>query len=272
MRTTLRRAIVLLVAAAALTSPAAALAAEPPTILTAGIDAEDRLYVTWSLAPGTAYDHAEFATVPTADGDLAEFFVDGNFADYNCARTRCGGTPASTSYTGGYAVARDRRYFVKVVAKGGGAFATSAVWVIDDAKPVIPGDAPLVDEPSNMPVAGHPFDGASLLPAGLASTASLTVATPPKRVHALLVAGVRVRVTCSATCGFTGELSAGGTIVGLVATGWATGGTRTVVVKPSGDERALLRRRPRTRFTLKSTVAPLEGKRRRQTRYFSVTR
>lgn len=258
--------------AGALTAPAA-LAADPPTILSAGIDAHDQLYVTWSLAPGTTYSHAGFATVPTLDPVLPGFFADGNFAGFNCFRKICGGTPRSTSYTGSYPVARDRRYFVVVAARAGDDLLASSVWVIDDVKPVIPGEAPLGDEPSNTPAAGKPWDGASLLPVGSPpSVGSLTVLRRPKTVHGLLVAGVRVRVTCSAACGFVGSLTVGGEYVAYVEPGWGTGGSRTVVVKPSGRDRAALRRHPRTRVTFEGTVAPLEGTPRRRTRYFTVTR
>ena len=81
MRTQRRRcSAVLLTLAAVVALPSAAPAATPPTILTAGFDAQDQLYATWSLAPGTRYYFVMFATLPYADPFLPAFFLEGHFA------------------------------------------------------------------------------------------------------------------------------------------------------------------------------------------------
>jgi hypothetical protein len=86
LRRGLRRAVALVAATTALGS-GAALAADPPTILTAGIDAGDHLYVTWSLAEGTTYTSAGFASGPWPEPGLPFSFFAGNSAgDSDCAR------------------------------------------------------------------------------------------------------------------------------------------------------------------------------------------
>src|SRR3954452_21190949 len=132
-------------AAVLLAAPPAALAAEPPTILSAGIDAADHLYATWTLGPGTTFERAAFATSPQPDPFLAGFFLTDNLADAGCTgEAGCTATPQTTSYTSAYPIGRDRRYFVSVTATAGKTEQlVSAVWVIDEAKPLIAGDAPV---------------------------------------------------------------------------------------------------------------------------------
>lgn len=267
-----RRAFVLAVAAAVLAAPGTALAADPPTILTAGIDVDDQLYATWSLAPGTTFDRVGFATVPTVSSP--GFFDIRHFAGFECADDFCDGKPTSTSHTAGYPTARDRRYFVMVTAAAAGEeTVSSAVWVIDDTKPVIPGVAPLGGlESTNVPVAGHPFDGASLLPPGVVSTGKVEVLKVPKTNHGLLVAGVRLRVTCSAACGFEAGISLGDTDLALKETGFASGVSRTFTLKPSGAARDRIRRRARSRIKISAAVTPLQGRARSVSRFFTVRR
>ena len=76
-------AIATLVACCAV-SPTAA--AAEPQITAAGIDADDRLVATWTLASGTRFESVEFASSPILDDDLPGEFADlDSFAGYECA-------------------------------------------------------------------------------------------------------------------------------------------------------------------------------------------
>ena len=212
------------VAAAALAAPSGALAADPPAILTAGINAQDQLYATYAVAPGTEFDFIEFATVPDNDPTSPIFFADGNFAAF-CSSESPSATCGPTAYIAQYPRPRDRRYFARVSAKvtGTATYLTSTVWVIDDAKPQIAGDAPLgADPPTNKPIAGHPVGTAppppppggppppppGPPPPPPAPSAALKLLTVPKTIGALLTKGVRIQVGCTVTCSAFGRLDA----------------------------------------------------------------
>jgi hypothetical protein len=268
----LRRTLLLTLAAIAAV-PGTALATTPPTILTAGIDAQDRLYATWSLAPGTTYEQVEFATMPAADDLLPEFFVDDQFADYDsCDLPACA---SRTSYTSEEPIKRDRRYFVKVTAEQDDESAASAVWVIDETKPLVPGNAKSGDGKSNSPVAGKPFDGTGLFPPGVVPSASIKVLKAPKTIRGLVSQGVRVRVTSSvAYAAETVMYARGGNggILGLRAIASATPGTRTFSATVDAKGRASLRRRARERIRLEVVVILPDGTRKKTTRFFTVRR
>ena len=124
---------------------AAAAAAGEPQFTAAGIDQQDRFVAAWTLAPGTSFDSIEFATSSLSDPASPGFFAGGNFADFECARPAegCESSRATTSYRATYPIARDRRYFARVTAKGGrGDWLSSPVWVIDETRPLIPGKPP----------------------------------------------------------------------------------------------------------------------------------
>jgi hypothetical protein len=249
--------------AVAVALPGTALAVTPPTILTAGFDAHDQLYATWSLAPGTTFSQVEFSSLPVPDADLPTFFADSQFADYDACEGEadCRG---ETSYTGDYPLKRDRRYFVKVTAAAGDDEAISAIWVIDETKPVVPGSAPIGEGDSNAPVAGKPWDGASLLPPGVVASASIKLLKVPKTIHGLLSRGVRVRVTSSVAYSVqTTLIDRGGRrdIIGLRSVGSATGGTRTVTATVDGRNRASLRAHKRAHLRLEVEVMLPDGTR-----------
>ncbi len=214
------------------------------------------------------FRHVEFATVPTPDPELPSFFPDGHFADYDsCDAAACAG---KTSYRGEYPLARDRRYFVKVAANAGEERLTSGVWVIDDAKPLIPGNAPIGSGEVNRPVAGRPFEGL-VLPT-VVPTGSASVPRVPRTIRAVLVAGVRVRVTCSLPCGVEMALTLNGRRLARRDTGYALPGTRTLVFRPTGAGRALLRRRSRARLRVGGFVSLLDGSRKPFSKSFTVRR
>lgn len=99
-------------------TPSLAAAAGEPKITSAGIDADDRVVVTWTLASGTTFDSLEIASSPILDEDLPEAFADdNNTAGSHCWDDTCGGSRTQTSYRQSSPVARDRRYFVIVTAK-----------------------------------------------------------------------------------------------------------------------------------------------------------
>jgi len=262
--------LTLVASAAIVAAPGAAFAVEAPTILTTGFDARDQLYATWSLAPGTSFTHIEFATLPVADPELPEYFIDGQFAAYDyCRRASCGG---KTSFTAEYPLKRDRRYFVKVTANVGRERATSAVWVIDETKPLIPGSAKVGDGDSNTPVAGKPFDGTGLLPPGVVPTASYKLSKAPKTIRGLLLKGVGMSVTCSVACSVETELSTPEDIVGLRSVGFAAGGTHKLAARVDELDRPIVRRLKRARITLEVVITLLDGTRKKAHRKFTVHR
>jgi len=176
---------------------AAAVAAGEPQFTAAGIDPQDRFVAAWTLAPGTSFDSIEFATSSLSDPASPGFFAGGNFADFGCVRPAegCESSPAATSYRAPYAIARDRRYFARVSAKGGrGVWLSSPVWVIDETRPLIPGRPPSKAGGPGMGVAalGHLFrppPPETLRPPKLQLRA-------PKSIGAYARRGVHVKLTC----------------------------------------------------------------------------
>lgn len=152
-------------------------------------------------AAGIEFSHLEFSTDSALD--FPEFFDSDNMVDFECAGGRsCVASPALTSYRGTSSVARDRRYFVMVVAEDpSGDWRSSPIWVIDDGQPLVPGEEPGgSDVPTNNPVAGHPLSGA-MPPPGPGSPGSRTPrptlsVESPKTVAGVLRNGVRLRLTC----------------------------------------------------------------------------
>jgi hypothetical protein len=265
----MRSLIAALASAAALLAapPAARAAAQPPTILTAGIDAADHLYATWSLGAGTAFERVAFATSPEPNPFLAGFFVDDNIADVGCAGLDgCTATVATTSYTSGYPIARDRRYFVEVTAAAAGLQLTSAVWVIDEVKPLIAGEAPVgtPELPTRSPATGRLF--------APAPSASLRVLALPGSIAGVLRGAVRVRVRCAAPCDVDLRLSLDGRTL-VRRTGRLDGGASTALAfKPTGALRRDLRGRARAHLRISGFVTPLGGVTRRVSRAFDVRR
>lgn len=262
---------ILLTLVAVVANPGAALAVTPPTILTAGFDVEDQLYVTWSLAPGTRLDRVEFATLPMPHAEFPFFFADGQFAGF-CSGQLCG----QTSFTVDYPVTRDRRYFVKVTAIAGKERATSAIWVIDETKPVVPGNAKVGEGDGNKPVAGRPFDIASFIPPGVVPRASITLLQAPKTIRGLLRRGVRARATSSVAFVLKATLvdhGGDGFNIGERSLGFATGGTRSVVAKIDDDEaRKALPRRGQARMRLYVVVTLPDGTLKRTSRSYTFRR
>ncbi len=246
--------IAISVAALLLALPGVARAATPPTILTAGFDAEDQLYATWTLAPGTTYEMIEFATVPTPDWSLGEFFADDNFAGFDaCDDRSCAGV---TSYTSSYPVLRDRRYFVKVTAIDGEDHLNSAVWVIDETQPVRPGDADVGSGETNRPVSGRPF-----VPVPVPAGTSIALLTPPKTIAGVLRKGLRVTVACPTACGATGLVTRfqRDRVVGRVDKSYGGGGSRPFTMRITAAGRKQLRPLKRTKLRIFVSVFLFDG-------------
>ncbi len=279
-------AVAVAAAAAVLAAPAGALAANPPTILTAGINAADELYATWAVAPGTTFDFVTFATVPDADPSLPSFFAQGNFAGF-CDVASADALCTATSYNSGYPITRDRRYYAKVTAKvGPGDYVTSAVWVVDDAKPQIAGSAPVSSvPPTNTPVAGHPLGAPAPPPAvapppvapppppppAPAATGSIKILSLPSTIGALLARGVRLRVTCTGSCTASSRMRLGLPSIGSKSLTLPGGGTRTLTIKPSVAGRNRLRGRSSARLKLTANLG-VGGKGKSYTKNFTVRR
>jgi hypothetical protein len=280
LRRGLRCAVALVAAAMALGSDAA-LAADPPTILTAGIDAGDHLYVTWSLAAGTTYTSAGFASGPWPEPGLPfSFFAANSAGDSDCAPAPgitdgpCTGTPTSTSFTSPRRTVRDRRYFVKVAAEPttGPPHVTSAVWVIDEAKPLIPGFVPANEgAPTNRPATGRSIEGTPL-PAVPVPTISLPAL--PRTIRAVLASGLRLRVTCATfACALEeGTLSLDGKELAGQTDFVSANRTRTFVFRPSGAARKRLKRRSRAALRIHALVRTVDGRAKRLSRTFTVRR
>jgi hypothetical protein len=283
--------------------PGFALAADPPTILAAGINGADQLYATWSLGAGTIFSHADFSTIPDPEPEVPEFFADGNLAAYDCVAPAegCTATPTSTSFTADAPSPRDRRYFVKVTAVAAGPpdALTSAIWVIDDAKSVIPGEVPRgAGPPTNSPVSGHPLEiatapgapggpggpgpgpgpgpgtpGALPQPLGAAGISSITVLSVPKSIRGVVRSGVKLQVTCAgAACTVAGSLLLNGKALARKRGSIPAGVTRTLVLKPVGMSRDRLRKRSRARLRISGMVTPASGAPQRVVRLFTVRR
>lgn len=278
----------LLAAATALAlSAAPAHAATPPTMLSAGIDANDRLYATWTLAAGTIFSHVTFATDPTPDADLAEFFRIENFADFECGPPPavCTAPLTTTSYTGSYAVPRDRRYFVKVVATdAANTGGVSDIWVIDEAKPLIAGAVePFLGPPTNTPVAGRPFSAATpppgttppgTTPPPTAPPAPAISIVNPRTIGTVLTRGVRVRVRCLVTsCSAIASVKLGPITLSRKTGTIPAGSTRTLVLRPTTPaNRRRLSRRASARLVVSASARRGSGAATRSSRTFLVRR
>ena len=281
LRRGLRCAVALVAAATALGS-GTALAADPPTILTAGIDAGDHLYVTWSLAAGTRYTSAGFASGPWPEPGLPFSFFAGNSAgESDCAPPPgiadgpCKATPTSTSFTSPRRTVRNRRYFVKVAAEpttGGPPHVTSAVWVIDEDRPLIPGFVPANEgAPTNRPATGHSIGGTPL-PA--VPVPAISLPALPRTIHAVLASRVRLRVTCASFAGALeeGTLSLDGRELAGETDFVSADRSRTFVFRPSGAARTRLKRRSRAELKIRALVRTADGKAKRLSRSFTVRR
>jgi hypothetical protein len=264
----------LALATVALAAPLGALAADPPTILTAGIDAGDRLYATWRVAPGTTFDQAALATVPDPDPSDPTFFAGDNTAGF-CIYPPDDGCTA-TSYGGENRVTRDRRYFVMVSARVGSTQSdlSSAVWVIDDTKPLVPGDAPIGSmRPSNMPVAGHVLGSIPPPPVVVPppTAASIKLLAAPKRIGSLMRKGVRLRVTCAAACDLDAAMGTGRKSLGRRRT-VLRAGMRIVTLKLNNAGRKQLRHASRAEMIINAQVSSPGGATQTLFRFFTVRR
>ena len=268
-------AVLVTTALVAVACPSLAAAAGEPQITSAGIDAQDRLYATWTLAPGTTFEGISFSASsilhPLFD---YEYFADiESFAGLECTPPPkdCGGTPAQTSYRESVAVSRDRRYFVIVKAKAGDATRTSAMWVIDEAKPLIPGAGEPADPPTNSPVLGRPLVEP---PRETIPDPTLSLPAPrPVTIAGYLRRGIRVRVTCPRfECYAFAVLDHGGDSLAIAAATARPGGRRTLVLRPTRAQRAKLRRRTQVRLDLSVLISQPARKETRITRSIRLRR
>lgn len=246
--------------------PGLATAAGEPQITSAGIDAQDRLYATWTLAPGTRFEGIDFSSGSILDPllDYSDFADLENFADFECSPPPafCEGKPHQTSYGPGLPVSRDRRYFVIVNAKAQDSddFLTSAMWVIDESKPQIPGRGELADPATNTPAIGIPY----LLPAPetIPAPAFSLPAPTPRTIAGFLHRGIRARVTCPIfECYADVSLNLGGKGLAVTSGSARPGGRRTFLLRPSKSQRAKLRRRSRVRLRLVAEIGQPGNKR-----------
>jgi hypothetical protein len=266
-------AAVAALAALAWVAPAPASPAGKPEITAAGIDATDRFVVSWRLEPGTTFDFLQFSTVA-----ISNPFVPGSFAGMNVVASACvapgdGCTapPTLSVFRSADRVARDRRYFVKVNARRDGRGPLSSdVWVIDQAKPLLPGGGRPTDTPTNTPVLGKPYvpPARNTIP-----PPRLRLDSPPKKIADVLRRGVRAHVTCPLiACYVVIGIKLGKfTLVFSDATARASE-RETFVLRPRGAGRTRLKRRTRARLELLADVIHPGGKRTRISRRFSVRR
>ncbi len=187
-------------------APGSALAAGPPAITSAGIDSNDRLYARWVLAPGTTFAFLSFATSPAPDDRPSPTFDNENVVARGCAPppANCTLSPTSIAARLTKRKPRDRRYFVKVSALVVGVtpvqYVTSEVWVIDEAKPLIPGTpGPPPAQSTGRPATGRPLAEAieplpSLINYGFRYRGRTTVFTKLLVEPALI--GSTIRITC----------------------------------------------------------------------------
>jgi hypothetical protein len=280
-----RFAIAFVALSAMLATPAAAIASQPPTILSAGVNAADQLYVTWALGPGTTFDMAQFATAPALEPGAPYMFDLDNALGYECDAEECPSDPAATSYTTTSAVPRDRRYFAMVSAEAGTEHLASAVWVIDDAKPLLagqpPDDPPVIgDLTIGAPTTGHPASAPAIAPPAPppapapapAPSASISLPKLPRSTAEILRRGVRVTVTCAGRCVAAAQLLLDGQRLALKRISPRGAGTRTFAVRPAGAARTRLRAHRRARLQIAVTVTPAGGATKRLSRSFVVAR
>lgn len=260
-------------AALAVAAPAPAVAAGEPQIIGAGIDATDRFVVSWRLEPGTTFDFLEFSSVA-----ISNPFIPGSFAGKNVIVSACvapadGCTapPTLSVFRSPDRVARDRRYFVKVNARQGGRGPRSSdVWVIDQAKPLMPGGGRPTETPTNTPVLGKPY----VPPArGTIPTPRLRLDSPPKTIAAVLRDGVRAHVTCPAIACYVVIGVKLGTFTLVFSDATARASQReTFVLRPRPAGAARLERRTKARLEVLADVLHPGGKRTQISRRFTVRR
>ena len=257
-------ATVLLIAAlAACATPASAGAAGEPQITAAGIDASDRPVATWTLAPGTTFDSIHFSASSILEPllDFEDFADLDSFAGFECTPppSSCKGTATQTSYRESLRVSRDRRYHVIVNARAGDKTLTSAMWVIDEAKPLIPGEGKPSDTPTNTPVLGRPY----VAPApGTVPAPRFSLLSPlPKTIEGFVRRGIRGRLTCPVVECYAFVALEFGKAAPVLQSGTARpGGRRTFVLRPSRALRAKLRGRSRVRLKLSVAISQPSNK------------
>ena len=152
-----------------------ALAADPPTMLTARHQRPGPALLDLELcAPGTTFDFVTLATVPDPDPALPTFFADDNFAGFCSAKAFSDELHGQLARRGYASPPRPALLREGLGGRHGHAdYVTSGIWVIDDAKPQIPGDAGVgAIPPTGTPVAGHPLGTAPRRPCAAAATAA----------------------------------------------------------------------------------------------------
>jgi len=262
-----------LLAMAAFAAPGPAAAAGEPQIIAAGIDATDRFVVSWQLAPETTFDFLEFSTV-----SMSNPFIPGSFAGKNVVASACVAPaegclapPLLTAFRSSDPVSRDRRYFVKVNARQAGRGPlSSAIWVIDEGKPTVPGGGRPADVATNKPVLGMPYKA----PARRTIVApKLDVPSPPRTIAAVLRDGVQARVSCPRfVCYAAVGLLLGKTTLVFSDTTVRAGGVGAFVLRPRPKQRRLLQRRRRARLTVFADILQPGDKRTQLSRRFTVRR
>jgi hypothetical protein len=264
-------ASIALLAACAL--PTGAVAAGEPTITAAGIDATDHFVATWRLAPNTRFDTIEFSSTPIPSPLLPGAFAGKNVIASECAPPpkTCAAPPTLAAYRSSDRIARDRRYFVKVSALNSrGRPRTSAVWVIDERKPVLPGGGRPPSAATNSPVIGLPY----VAPArSTIARPTLALVSRPKLIAGVVRFGVRARVRCPGTvCYALVGLELGRRTLVFSDATIKPDGSETFVLRPVPKRRAVLRRRTRATLRIRAEITQPGGKHTTLVRSVSVRR
>lgn len=270
------RIVVLALSIAALwgaAGPAFASDVGVPQISAAGIDATDRFVVTWVLAPGTTFKSLEFATVQIANPLLPSSFAGANVVDSACAAppSSCAATAGLTAYRSTDRVARDRRYFVRIDARGERNHTRiSPIWVIDASKPLLPGGGRPTDTPTNTPVLGRPYFAPRREDIPLPK---LDLPARPKTISGVLRYGVHARVFCDGEpCYALVSLELDKLPLVFSDATVAPGGHVTFALRPRPVRRGRLRRRTIARLRVRAEITQPGGKRTILVRSLTVRR
>ena len=247
---------------AACTLPTGAVAAGEPTITAVAIDATDHFVASWRLAPNTRFDTIEFSSTPIPSPLLPGAFAGRNVIASECAPPpkTCAAPPTLAAYRSNDRVARDRRYFVKVSALNSrGRTRTSAVWVIDERKPLLPGGGRPSPTASNASAVGLPY----IAPArSTIARPTLALVSRPKLIAGVVRFGVRARVGCPGTvCYALVGLELGSRTLVFSDATIKPDGSETFVLRPVPKRRAVLRRRTRARLQVRAVITQPGGKR-----------
>ncbi len=205
-------------------------------------------------------------------------FVPGSFAGKNVVTSACVAPangclapPLLSTFRSTDPVSRDRRYYVKVNARNAGRGPlSSAIWVIDQGKPTVPGGGRPAATPTNKPVLGQPYTAPArnTIPAP-----TLVVPRPPRKIATVLRIGVRAQVSCPRfVCYAIVGVQLGKRTLVFSDTTVRAGAVGAFVLRPRPNVRRFLQRRRRARVQVFADVLQPGDKRTQRTRRFTVRR